>query len=145
MRLSRPHGRLLLVQRSLLVTAVLASGLALVTGCSSPRLPPSSATAVEVTKVYLAAAKAQRCDVTKALTLDSTWAWCRNPTLRKYAVADKAESVPFNPGHTTESCVDTTVTSRASEESESMNGTRTWSFCFTKTASGWRLTDQGQG
>jgi hypothetical protein len=134
-----------LVQRSLLLTAVLASGLALLTGCSSPRLPPSSATAVEVTKVYLAAAKAQRCDVTKALTLDNTWAWCRNPTLRKYTVADKAESVPFNPGHTTESCVDTTVTSRASGEAEPMNGTRAWSFCYTKTASGWRLTDQGQG
>lgn len=133
------------MQRSFLAVSVLAAGLALMTGCSSPDLPPSSATPVEVAKAYLAAAKAQRCDVTKALTLDNTWAWCRNPTLRDYTVADKAESVPFNPGHTTESCVDTTVTSRAAEEAEPMNGTHAWSFCFTKTTSGWRLTDQGQG
>lgn len=145
MRTSRLPGRSPLLTRTLATTIVVTAGLALMTGCSSPDLPPSSASPVEVTKAYLAAAEAQRCDVTKALTLDSTWAWCRNPTLRKYTVADKAESVPFTPGHTTESCVDTTVTSRASEESEPMNGTRTWSFCFTKTASGWRLTDQGQG
>ncbi|MGU3409421.1 hypothetical protein ACLBWP_04885 [Microbacterium sp. M1A1_1b] len=98
-----------------------------------------------MTRVYLAAAKAQHCDVTKALTLDRTWAWCTNPTLRSYTVADDSEVVPFNPGHTEETCVATTVVSTATGEAENMNGERDWEFCFTRTADGWRLTDQGQG
>jgi hypothetical protein len=119
--------------------------MGLLTGCSSPKLPAASADPVSVTKVYLAAAKANKCDVTKALTLSSTWAWCKNPTLKSYTVAEKAEVVPVNPGGTKETCVSTTVTSSASGEQEAMDGERDWSFCFTKTGSGWRLADQGQG
>jgi hypothetical protein len=107
--------------------AVLLGALA---GCSSPHLPPKSRDPVALTKVYLSAAKSKRCDVTKALTLSSTWAWCENPTLQSYTVATKSKAVPFNPGGSKETCVATTVTSKASEEAESMDGKHGWDFCF---------------
>ena len=133
------------VKRTLVATVAAVALLGALSACSSPKLPPASTGPVALTKVYLAAAKAKKCDVTKALTRSSTWAWCENPTLQSYTVADKAEVVPFNPGNTKETCVATTITSKASGEQEMMDGKRDWSFCYTKTDDGWRLTDQGQG
>jgi len=133
------------VKRALAAAIAAVALLGALSGCSSPELPPKSTDPVALTKIYLAAAKAKKCDVTKALTSSRTWAWCTNPTLQSYTVASKAEVVPFNPGHRKETCVATTVTSKASGEQEPMNGKREWSFCYTKTGDGWRLTDQGQG
>jgi pectin methylesterase-like acyl-CoA thioesterase len=133
------------VKRVLAVVIAAAALVGTLSACSSPDLPAKSTDPVALTKVYLAAAKSKKCDVTKALTRSSTWAWCENPTLLSYTVADKAEVVPFNPGGTKETCVSTTVTSKASGEQEMMNGERDWNFCYTKTGDGWRLTDQGQG
>lgn len=133
------------VKRRLAAVTAAAALLGSLSACSSPELPPKSTDPVALTKVYLAAAKAKKCDVTKALTRSTTWAWCENPTLQSYTVTDKAEVVPFSPGGTRETCVATTVTSKASEEAEPMNGKRDWNFCYTMTGDGWRLTDQGQG
>lgn len=147
MRCSRPFTptRGSRVKRALAAVIAAVALLGALSACSAPELPPSSTDPVALTKVYLAAAKAKQCDVTKALTRSSTWAWCENPTLRSYTVASKAEVVPFNPGNRKETCVATTVTSKASGEQEPMDGTREWSFCYTETGAGWRLTDQGQG
>ncbi len=133
------------MKRALAAAIAAVALLGALSACSSPELPPKSTDPVALTKIYLAAAKAKKCDVTKALTSSRTWAWCTNPTLQSYTVASKAEVVPFNPGHRKETCVATTVTSKASGEQEPMNGKREWSFCYTKTGDGWRLTDQGQG
>jgi hypothetical protein len=133
------------VKRALTVILSMVVLLGALAGCSSPHLPPESTDPVALTKVYLSAAKSNRCDVTKALTLSSTWAWCENPTLQSYTVAERSKAVPFHPGGSEETCVATTVTSKASEEAESMDGEHDWNFCFEETGSGWRLADQGQG
>jgi hypothetical protein len=125
--------------------AIASIGLVLVAGCSSPKLPRASADPVVVTNAYLSAAKAQHCDVTKALTTDRTWAWCRNPTLTKFTVSGTSYKARPVPGAPVQTCVDTTVTSKATDQAETMNGTLGWSFCWRKVDGRWRLVNQGQG
>jgi hypothetical protein len=125
--------------------AIASIGLVLVTGCSSPNLPRASADPVVVTNAYLSAAKAQHCDVTKALTTDRTWAWCRNPTLSKFTVNGTSYKAIPVPGAPAQTCVDTTVTSKATDQAEPMDGTLNWSFCWRKLDGRWKLVNQGQG
>jgi hypothetical protein len=126
-------------------TVAAALLVTLLAGCSSPTLPPKSASVVSVTRTYLAAARGGDCDVTKALTLSSTFAWCTNPTLRSYDVTGDFFVSPAQAGVPRETCVDTTVTSEASGTNLMLDGTHPWSFCFVTTGNGWRLRDQGQG
>lgn len=133
------------MRRALVAAFAATALLGVLAGCSSPELPSKSTGPVALTKIYLAAAKAKNCEVTKALTRDSTWAWCENPTLQSYTISQKTDAAPGISGKSKEACVATTVTSKASGEQESMNGKRDWNFCFTRTDSGWRLADQGQG
>lgn len=126
----------------------IALGLAAVvtlSGCASPDLPSTTASVARVARTYLQAAKSHHCDVTKALTSDSTWYWCDNPQLIHYRFVGKNYSVDAQRGTPKEMCVPAEISSRGSGKSANMNGTYQWSLCFTKTEAGWRLYDQGEG
>jgi hypothetical protein len=125
------------------ISAMLAVALC---GCSpQPDLPPAGENVTAVTRAYLIAAKAGKCDVTKALTLDHTWAWCSNPTLKSFEIAGKPEVYPAQKGVPIQTCVPTLVTSHASADAAVFEGRRSWQFCFVHKSDGWRLYDQGQG
>ena len=147
MRCSRPFTptRGSRVKRALAAVIAAVALLGALSACSGPELPPRSTDPVALTKVYLAAAKAKQCDVTKALTRQQHVGVVHEPDAAVLHGCQQGRGVPFNPGNRKETCVATTVTSKASGEQEPMDGTRDWSFCYTETGAGWRLTDQGQG
>lgn len=149
-------------QRVAASVAVLAAA-ATITGVSiahaevAGRLPPASASVSEVLHVYLRAAKAHDCEVTEALTADSSdrgMAWCGgrvssmfddHPDLLSYGhIGAMYRLTPTETGGVAERCVpvDITQTNMSGAEPGKMPG---WEFCFRHTPDGWRLTDQGYG
>jgi len=125
------------------VSAIALMGL---TGCSSSaHVPPASASVAEVAKVYLDAAKSGDCTTTKALTQDRTFAWCDNPKLLSYKILGKPVKYPETNGTPATVAVNTSLTSKGTDEQENFNGIKPWTFYFVKGAAGWRLYDQGQG
>lgn len=132
------------MKRIMSIVVGLAAVVAL-SGCASPDLPSTTASVTEVARSYLQAAKSHECDVTKALTSESTWYWCDNPRLNHYRFVGDNYSVGAQKSAPKETCVPAELTSRGSGKSASMNGTYQWSLCFTKTDAGWRLHDQGEG
>ncbi|MFC4242638.1 hypothetical protein ACFOYW_04570 [Gryllotalpicola reticulitermitis] len=110
------------------------------------------ATPRQMTTTYLRDARWGNCPATLALTLAHTNPWCNDllayavglPRLESYRVTSNAQLVPKSVGGANEECVQSTV--RAPHfQGPGMAATFQWGWCWTRTAHGWRLYDQGQG
>lgn len=105
----------------------------------------------EMTVAYLRAAQGGDCVSTWALTTPHTGAWCGGPLahalgepdLKAYRAVGQAEFVPKSAGGAAEECVPSLITQ--TNMNGAAPGSMQWSWCWTKTAHGWRLYDQGQG
>lgn len=141
--LRQPTGRIQM--RARLAVAIGTLGVLALTSCSSPGLPPKTASVETVAKAYLAAAKSKNCSTTKALTASDVFSWCSNPRLISYKVTGKSYVAPGQEGVRPQTCIPTELKSKGTDESVTFNGTHPWNFCFVKTKDGWRVWDQGQG
>ncbi|MCU1585489.1 MAG: hypothetical protein JWM49_2045 [Microbacteriaceae bacterium] len=121
------------------------------------QLPPKDSSAEKVLRVYLRAAKAHNCAVTEALSDGSderSVAWCggrssslfsNHPDLLAYKNIGSVSRVSASEdGGVAEECIQVDVTET------NMNGAAPgalpgWQFCFDRTSSGWRLTNEGYG
>jgi hypothetical protein len=134
-----------IVVASFLVVALVFVGLWVIRQSVPDRpLPPHSASVQTVAHVYLRAAEREDCGVTRALTASRTWAWCSDPRLLSVHGVGKPYTVSEGVDHP-QRCIDTTVVTTGSSDGTMPRGSEAWAFCFVRTATGWRLWDQGQG
>ena len=114
---------------------------------------PAPDTSVEVmTKTYLRAAKDHDCALTRLLTTPNTFAWCGagthgwfdgDPELQSYRDVGKPELVTKGVAGHAQECVQSTIVQRRMSGADP--GELSWSWCWVRTANGWRLWEQGQG
>jgi hypothetical protein len=139
------------IRKRLLVTGVLA--LILLTAglagwrytVDNPAPPPASASVSTVAAVYLKAAKAQNCGLTRELTIAPEFAWCDDPQMLRYSSVGKPYLNQYDPGDAVNYCVDFILTNTASSDGTMTAGSQPWSLCFVHRNVGWRLLDQGFG
>ncbi len=114
--------------------------------------PARDASPREYTLAYLRAAKAHDCALLDHLGADGTTDWCpRAPTdwtdgepeLLAYRDVGKPYAVSAEQAAHAEECVPSVITQRWMNGRDA--GTIDWSWCWARTADGWRLVDEGQG
>jgi hypothetical protein len=131
-----------------LAVAALAGGLAACSATPGPPAGPAASAAAspgQVAREYLRAAVAANCKVTAELTLSHTWSWCDDPRLLDYRSVASPLHVPASEAGRDEECVPFEMHTKGSSDGSMPVGWAPWELCFTETAAGWRLYDQGQG
>jgi hypothetical protein len=132
---------------TLLTLVSFIGGLAACSGNSAgpgSDLPPVAASPEQVARIYLNAAVARHCVLTRELTT-GTWSWCNDPRLLGYRSVSKAYHVPASEAGRSEECVDFVMHTHGSSDGTMPIGWQPWGLCFVRTRAGWRLYDQGQG
>lgn len=141
----------------IIATGAIAVALGAAFGClwvaNAPlRELPANASARDVTITYLQAARSGNCVVTLELSASPTNSWCSGPLsdfmgepdLVSYRSVGRPEFEPASQtGDDDEECVPSTI--KQTNMNGAVPGTLYWNWCWTKTAHGWRLNDQGQG
>lgn len=115
------------------------------------RLHAENASPETMTRIYLQGAEHGDCILTRRLTTAHTGSWCAapftwlngEPELVSHRGVGKAESVSEGVADRNQVCVASTIDQRGMSGEEP--GTMSWSWCWIRTADGWRLWDQGQG
>jgi hypothetical protein len=143
------------------VAVVLTVGAVVIVSQTSQaevRLPPKGASSEQVLRVYLRAAQAHDCAVTVALSVGSDerdGAFCGggsflglddHPNLLSYkniGAVSRVSASDTGEGFA-EECIQVDI------KETDMNGAEPgelpgWQFCFRRTSSGWRITDEGYG
>ncbi|MFC4244548.1 hypothetical protein ACFOYW_14315 [Gryllotalpicola reticulitermitis] len=142
-----------LVIAATVVVCVLGGGVASWASDAALAVQASEhATPRQMTITYLRDARWGNCPATLALTLAHTDPWCNDllayavglPPLVSYRVTGNAQFVPRAEGGANEECVQSTVRAPGFQ-GPGIAATFQWGWCWTKTAHGWRLYDQGQG
>lgn len=83
------------------------------------------------------------CAFTSALTEGRTLAWCRSPTMTAYRSVGAPAFLPAAQAGTDLQCVPFEMTTTDSADGSIPAGSGPWCLCFTRTAGGWRVHDQG--
>jgi hypothetical protein len=96
-------------------------------------------------RAYLAAAKAGDCQLTRALTLPSTWSWCTHPKALDYRSIRKPQRVQPKIIGGVKGVVSVPFEVKTDGGSGIPPGWMYWSFDLIRTNDGWRVRDQGQG
>ena len=114
---------------------------------ASDRPLPAAGTDVStVAAAYLDAAVHQDCAFTSALTVHRqghTFAWCTSPTMTAYRSVGTPVLLPKEQAGRDLQCVPFEMTTTDSADGSLRAGSGPWSLCFTETAEGWRVFDQG--
>ncbi|WIE55625.1 hypothetical protein [Curtobacterium sp. MCBD17_003] len=121
-------------------------------------LPAPDTPVRQVLLVYLRAAKAHQCRVTAALMApdgperDAPWCGTRrhtwwsddDPDLVSYGNVGRTSHVSAEHAPAAEECIPVDIVQKGMSGADpgSLPG---WEFCFTHTADGWRLFDEGYG
>jgi hypothetical protein len=106
-------------------------------------IPAANATVTDVADTYMRAVDSQHCEISRALTLPTTRAWCTDPELISYRRDGEPVAIAGPPGGPNQTCVPYVIETTESADRSLDAGVRPWSLCFTRTAQGWRLSDQG--
>jgi hypothetical protein len=131
-----------------LTLAALASVLATCSatpGAPAGPVPSAAGSPGQVAREYLRAAVTANCKLTAELTLPHTWNWCGDPRLLDYRSVGSPDDVPASEAGRDEECVPFEMHANGSSDGSMPVGWSPWELCFTQTAAGWRLYDQGQG
>jgi hypothetical protein len=130
---------------TLMCLAVVLSACSSTTISSGGVRLPAMTSPEEAAHVYLRAALAGNCELTKELTLPGTYNWCSDPRLLNYrGVWKHPWFSPAQGSSPREECVPFEMYTHGFPDGTLPSGWQPWELCLVRTHNGWRLYDQGQ-